>query len=175
MPISNFVTPPPLEGADHWSDWLASTRRLRSERDLADVTRYADRVLDGARLAENHTLLDVGTGEGLVAFRAIERLGPDIRVVASDASSMALAYAASQARELGVAHQIRFVQCTAEHMLEVGTSSVNAITTRSVLAYVPDKIAALNEVKRILKPGGKLSMAEPIFQDDAMGSVAQID
>jgi SAM-dependent methyltransferase len=50
--------------------------------------------------------------------------------------------------------------------MEDGT--VDAVTTRAVLAYVPDKIAALREFHRILRPGGRLSIAEPIMRDDAI-------
>lgn len=42
----------------------------------AEVERYADRVLDAAWLAPGMTLADVDAGEGLVAFRAIDRIGP---------------------------------------------------------------------------------------------------
>ena len=41
------------------------------------------------------------------------------------------------------------------------------MATRAVLAYVADKKAALGEFFRILKPGGRLTIAEPILQDDA--------
>ena len=40
--------------------------------------------------------------------------------------------------------------------------SVDVVTTRSVLIYVKDKAAALREFYRVLKPGGRVSLFEPI-------------
>ncbi|MHB8723679.1 MAG: methyltransferase domain-containing protein [Steroidobacteraceae bacterium] len=50
---------------------------------------------------------------------------------------------------------------------KIADGSVDVVATRAVLAYVADKKAALGEFLRILKPGGRLSIAEPILQDDA--------
>jgi arsenite methyltransferase len=46
------------------------------------------------------------------------------------------------------------------------------VTTRAVLAYVADKERALREFLRVLKPGGRISLCEPIFQDDAFSTQA---
>ena len=48
------------------------------------VGRYVDKLLDGADLQPWMTLADIGCGEGAVAFRAIERTGPSLRVVLAD-------------------------------------------------------------------------------------------
>ncbi len=79
---------------DIWSDWLLH-RRIAGDRESdctlrANVERYADRVLEGAQLAPGMTLLDVGAGEGLVAFRAIARTGPSLRVILADISAFML-------------------------------------------------------------------------------------
>jgi SAM-dependent methyltransferase len=49
---------------------------------------------------------------------------------------------------------------------------VDVVTTRSVLAYVSDKNKAFQEFHRILKPGGRISIAEPVFRDDAFKIIA---
>ena len=133
----------------------------------AVVEGYADRVLDGAQLAVGMTLVDVGAGEGLVAFRAIDRIGPSLRVTLTDVSAPMLRYAESVALQRNVRPQCTFLECTADNLKGIADASVDVVATRAVLAYVADKKAALGEFFRILKPGGRLSIAEPILQDDA--------
>ncbi len=155
---------------DLWSDWLLHRRHAddaeygRVVRTM--VERYADRVLDGARLASGMTLADIGSGEGLIAFRAIDRIGPSLRVLLTDISLPMLRHAKEQALQRGVSHQCILLQCPAEN-LAVNNASVDVATTRSVLAYIPDKNAALREFHRVLKPGGSISLAEPLFRDEA--------
>ena len=78
------------------------------------MERYRDRVLDGARLAEGMTLLDVGTGDGLVAFGAIARVGPSLKVVLADISPALLQRAEEAAVAQGVRDQCTFLQASAE-------------------------------------------------------------
>ncbi len=156
---------------DVWSEWLLH-RRHADDSTYAQVVQavvggYADRVLDGAQLAVGMTLVDVGAGEGLVAFRAIDRIGPSLRVTLTDVSAPMLRYAESVALQRNVRPQCTFLECTADNLKGIADASVDVVATRAVLAYVADKKAALGEFFRILKPGGRLSIAEPILQDDA--------
>ncbi len=157
--------------ADVWSEWLLH-RRHADDPQYAEVVRtavqaYADRVLDAARLAPGMTLIDVGAGEGLVAFRAIDRVGAALRVVLTDVSACMLRHAESVAARKNVHSQCAFVECSAEKLSGIDDASADVVTTRAVLAYVADKSAAFREFHRILKPGGRISLAEPILQDDA--------
>jgi arsenite methyltransferase len=162
--------------ADRWSQWLLHQRyagdaQLRQAVHAA-VDRYVDRVLGGAQLAPGQTLADIGTGEGLVAFRAIERAGPTLRVWLTDVSEPMLRHAEAQSIERGVRGQCMFLCCPADRLEGIADASVDVVVTRSVLAYVADKIAALREFHRVLKPGGRISLAEPVYQDDALAASA---
>ena len=64
------------------------------------------------------------------------------------------------------------MKCDAENLYGVQDSSVDVVTTGGVLAYVPDKMAALREFHRILKPGGRISLAEPVMMDEARATCA---
>jgi arsenite methyltransferase len=158
--------------SDVWSEWLLHRRHADDSAYgrvvQAVVEGYADRVLEGGKLAAGMSVVDVGAGEGLVAFRAIDRIGPSLRVILTDLSAPMLRYAESVALKRNVRTQCTFIECPADNLKGIGDASVDVVTTRAVLAYVADKAAALGEFFRILKPGGRLSIAEPILQDDAL-------
>ncbi|MFP6560796.1 class I SAM-dependent methyltransferase [Paraburkholderia sp. B3] len=162
--------------SDLWANWLLRERFAGDpahERAFrADISRYADRVLDGARLEAGMTLVDVGAGDGLVAFRAIDRIGPSLHTVLVDISAALLQHAEATATQCGIRGQCTFTQCSAEALEGIGDASVDAVTTRAVLAYLPDKRAVLREFYRVVKPGGRISIAEPICRDDALDVVA---
>jgi len=121
-----------------------------------------DTVLDKAQLRPGDTVLDVGTGDGLIAFGALERLGPSGHVVFSDISQDLLDHCQQAAVGEGLLDRCRFVLTSADSLTDVADGSVDVVTTRSVLIYVKDKAAALREFYRVLKPGGRVSLFEPI-------------
>ena len=160
-----------MHSADVWSEWLLH-RRHADDPNYGRVVQsvvegFADRVLDGAQLAAGMTLVDVGAGEGLVAFRAIGRIGPSLRVILTDVSAPMLRHAEAAAEHGKVRTQCTFLECTAENLGGIADASADVVATRAALAYVADKKSALGEFWRVLKPGGRISIAEPILQDEA--------
>jgi arsenite methyltransferase len=161
---------------DVWSEWLLHSRHgddpAFAEVVRAEVRHIVDRVLDAAQLAPGMRLADIGTGEGVIALRAIERVGPTLSVVLTDVSTAMLQHAESCALEGGVRSQCAFLHCPADRLDGIADASVDVVTTRAVLAYVADKRAALAEFHRVLKPGGRISISEPMLQDDAFLATA---
>jgi ubiquinone/menaquinone biosynthesis C-methylase UbiE len=130
---------------------------------LADTLYpWRDEILDRARLAPGDTLLDVGCGDGLVAFGALDRLGPSGHVIFSDISPDLLDHCRTAAAAEGVLDRCTFVQSPADSLAGIADGSADVVTTRSVLIYVKDKAAALREFCRVLRPGGRVSLFEPV-------------
>ncbi|NOT03559.1 MAG: class I SAM-dependent methyltransferase [Anaerolineales bacterium] len=150
---------------DMWSEWLlnrrfgGNTERMKAAMDFLYPVR--DKVLHNANLGENETLLDVGCGDGLIAFGALEK-SKTAKVIFSDVSQDLLNHAQSIAQEMNIIDRCKFICAPAEDHSVIGNESVEVITTRSVLIYVAAKQQAFNEFYRILKPQGRLSIFEPI-------------
>jgi arsenite methyltransferase len=149
---------------DCWAEWVLRMRAPADpevrERAAAQFRTWRERILDRAELAEGETLLDVGCGDGLVAFGAVER-GAGL-VVFSDISQDLLDESRRLAEELEVLDRCRFVLAPADDLHEMPDASVDVVTTRSVLIYVDDKESAFREFHRVLRPGGRVSLFEPI-------------
>ena len=114
-------------------------------------------------------MLDIGCGNGLMAWAALSRW-PDLRVTMTDISPALLAQAQAKAAQRGVAGQCCFVGASAETLEGVADASQDLVTSRSALAYVPDKPAAFRAAYRVLRPGGMLSIAEPLLREEALSA-----
>jgi ubiquinone/menaquinone biosynthesis C-methylase UbiE len=151
---------------DKWSEWLLHRRfggdPAAAERGLAMLHRVRDGVLDEAQLPEGSVLLDVGCGDGLMGFGALERVGSSGHVVFADISRPLLEYCRQIAVDIGVLELCRFVVAPADDLAPIDDASVDVVTTRSVLIYVKNKERAFAEFFRVLKPGGGISLWEPI-------------
>jgi ubiquinone/menaquinone biosynthesis C-methylase UbiE len=127
---------------------------------LEGLASVRDKVLDRSGLAEGETLLDVGCGEGLIGFGALERGAG--HVVFSDISEDLLDLCREAAEALDVSERCSFVNSGAADLAGIDAACVDIATTRSVLIYVPDKARAFGEIFRVLKPAGRFSCFEPI-------------
>jgi arsenite methyltransferase len=152
---------------DRWHRWLTDVRfggdpAVREQLLTGLLYPIRETVLGKAKLQPGDTLLDVGAGDGLIAFGALERLGPDGRVIFTDISQDLLDHCRAAAAAEGLLDRSRFLLAAADSLAGVADASVDVVTTRSVLIYVKDKAAALREFYRVLRPGGRVSLFEPI-------------
>ena len=150
---------------DIWSQWLFHRRHGGDQQQLQLVMDYLrpirDKVLQGANIRDHDVILDVGCGDGLITFGALEQ-NATCTVIFSDISQDLLDHAQTAARDLGLLDRATFLQAAADDLSSLNDASVNVVTTRSVLIYVPAKQQAFNEFYRVLKPEGRLSIFEPI-------------
>lgn len=151
---------------DKWARWLLERRHGGEPEDLEATLNYLypvrNRVLDNAGIGDGDVVLDVGAGDGLIAFGALERVGSSGAVIFSDVSQELLDHSRLLAEETRVIDRCRFMRAPAEDLGALEDASVDVVTTRSVLIYVEDKRRVFEEFHRVLKPGGRLSIFEPI-------------
>lgn len=150
---------------DIWIQWLLKGRfggdpeRMKKMLDWLYPVR--DKVLSHINLENEEILLDVGCGDGLIAFGALEKF-ETCRVIFSDISEDLLNHVRGLTQEMNLQNRCQFVHASADDLSMLGDESVDAVTTRSVLIYVSAKQQAFKEFYRVLKPGGQLSIFEPI-------------
>lgn len=153
-------------GTDHWSRWLFDHRFGRSDlvaqENMGVLFELRDRVVDGAQLSPGDVLLDLGSGDGFVPFKALASVQPGGRVTCTDVSAALLEHCRRKAEEFGTLEHFAFVQTPAETLEGIDDASVDAVTSRSTLVYVADKRRAFTNAVRVLRPGGRLSLVEPI-------------
>jgi SAM-dependent methyltransferase len=137
-----------------WAEWLVAGGQADEE-----MLAQAERVLEAAALKPGDTVLDVGSGLGLLTLAAHERIG-DGWVIAVDPSVGALEELLRLAHEAG-ASGIMYLVGDAE-VLPLPDAAVDVVVFRSVLAHLADPGSAVQELARVLRPGGRLSVREPL-------------
>jgi len=150
---------------DIWYQWLLKRRFGGDSESMKKMTEHIypirDKVLSHINLAENETLLDVGCGDGLISFGALEKF-EKCRVIFSDISQDLLEHVEALVKEMNLSDRCQFIRASADDLSMFEDEFVDAVTTRSVLIYVSAKQKAFHEFHRVLKAGGKLSIFEPI-------------
>ena len=110
-----------------------------------------------AALSPGEEVLDVACGTGLVALPAAERVGPAGRVTGVDISDHMVREAQRRAALAGIAHAT-FHRMDAE-LLRLDDSSVDVVLCALGLMYMPEPERALAEMRRVLRPGGRIVLA----------------
>jgi SAM-dependent methyltransferase len=114
-------------------------------------------MLDLARIGAGIRVLDVAAGAGEPAISAAERVGPTGRVLASDISSNILAFAEKAAAARGVGDIVETCVLDGEN-LEIADASFDAVISRLGLMYFPDQRRGLAEMRRVLRPDGRVAV-----------------
>jgi ubiquinone/menaquinone biosynthesis C-methylase UbiE len=131
---------------DHAASWDEHHHR-GMEAELGSLVRSFG-------LSEGDSVLDVGTGAGVLLPFLQEAVGPGGRVAAMDFAFRML----EEAKRRSVSHVKSLVNASVE-AIPFGASVFDQITCFSSFPHFPNKDRALIEMVRVLKPGGSLSIA----------------
>ena len=107
-------------------------------------------------------VLDLGSGAGIDSIIAANKVGPTGQVVGVDMTEAMLQKARGAAREAGL-ENVEFREGYLES-LPVDDEWADVIISNGVFNLVPDKIGAIREMFRALKPGGSLQIADILVE-----------
>ncbi len=159
-----------MENPSH--DWATHARMnaaTRWERPSAEMGRGAtDAIVALAQPRPGMCVLDVASGTGAPSLQIARAVAPTGRVTATDLSPEPLKIAAERARERGLTN-IDF-QVADVHQLPFPDASFDLVTSRLGVMFLSDLPRALAEMRRVLKPGGRVALLawgpldQPYFQ-----------
>lgn len=149
-------------------DQFRAESRESWERNAADWGRNADRqhewavevsttMVDALALQPGDRVLELAAGPGDTGFMAAELIEPGGTLISSDGAEAML----EVARERAAAQRIRNVEFRALDLewIDMETASVDAVLCRWGIMLVLDPGAAAREIRRVLRPGGRVALA----------------
>jgi ubiquinone/menaquinone biosynthesis C-methylase UbiE len=124
---------------------------------------FAEQLIARVSLNSGDSVIDVACGTGIVARVARERLGPEARITGVDVAPAMLAVASS------VDPTIDWRQGNAVALPVMAGEQFTVLTCHQGLQFMPDKPAAISEMRRVLEPGGRLAIATWCSLEDVPG------
>jgi arsenite methyltransferase len=151
-------------------------------RPLAKMLDYDDADLEGlpdatlgsfagtgnpfsmGRLLPGERVLDIGCGTGTHTLIAARQVGPSGHVTAIDMTEAMIARTRAGAEELGLSNvdaRLGFVEA-----LPLADESRDVVISNGVVNLCPDKEAVMKEIVRVLRPGGRLQIADVVVHKE---------
>jgi ubiquinone/menaquinone biosynthesis C-methylase UbiE len=155
------ITTPPFNAAQYkettFEQWQAAAEAWYRWSPLLHqwLGKATEKMMEMAGISAGHRVLDVAAGAGEQSISAGRIVGKNGYVLATDISPNILSFAQTMAREAGLAN-IETRVMDGEN-LTITDASFDAVISRVGLIYFPNQQKALQEMWRVLKPGGWLA------------------
>ena len=147
-------------------------RWLYSDEELAEVPTGAVAWALGvgnpvryAVLQPGEDVLDVGSGGGIDSILAARRVGPQGSVIGLDILEEMCERGRRHATEAGVNGWTQFRRGEMED-IPLPDGSIDVVISNGVIDLVPDKDAVFGEIDRVLRPGGRLQIADVVIHKE---------
>jgi len=144
---------------------------LYGEADVAAIPQEAALASLGcgnptavADLHAGETVLDLGSGGGIDVLLSARRVGPNGWAYGLDMTDEMLDLASRNAAAAGVTN-VRWLKGVME-AIPLPANSVDVVISNCVINLAPDKLAALQETARVLRPGGRLAVSDVVADAD---------
>lgn len=134
----------------------ATTRLLEDAYQGSDVVRRRMASLEALAPRPGDTVVDIGSGPGLLTLELARAVGPQGRAIGVEPSAE---MRAASTRRCADRDNVEIVDGTAE-ALPLAAGSVDGAVALQVFEYLPDIAAALREIARVLRPGARLVVGD---------------
>ncbi len=132
------------------------SRELAEKYDELSESQFENgkKLVERLGVANGQHVLDIGAGTGRLAFHVLEQVGPRGKLFGIDPLPERIGIAAKNNRFPNA----QFLVASAEDLNFIPADSIDAAYLSAVFHWIPDKKKALDEIRRVLKPGGKVGL-----------------
>ncbi len=132
------------------------------------VTEESHEIPRLLELTADSSVLEIGCGSGRYALHIAETFG--CVVIGLDLNAEGIRNASALAQQQNLSERARFQLCDVSQPLPFVDATFDAVYSNDVLCHIPSRLALLCEIRRVLKPGGRLIFSDALVVDGMLSN-----